>query len=93
MSPTTVHWLFRSSAIVPRKLRTLTRLLPTTLSPLRLNPGSVFTVKTYESHAWRFVDSSTGYTVAEHVAAAGQQVGPAGKGLLATLACSCGTHT
>eukprot|EP00198_Chlamydomonas_reinhardtii_P014091 XP_001703428.1 predicted protein [Chlamydomonas reinhardtii] len=39
-----------------------------------LNPGSVFTVKTYESHAWRFVDSSTGYTVAEHVAAAGQQV-------------------
>ncbi|KAG2450186.1 hypothetical protein HYH02_000288 [Chlamydomonas schloesseri] len=39
-----------------------------------LNPGSVFTVKTYESHAWRFVDASTGSTVAEHVAAAGNQV-------------------
>ncbi|KAG2442676.1 hypothetical protein HXX76_002759 [Chlamydomonas incerta] len=39
-----------------------------------LDPGSVFTVKTFESHAWRFVDTSTGSTVAEHVAAAGQQV-------------------
>ncbi|GLC35687.1 hypothetical protein PLESTB_000484000 [Pleodorina starrii] len=39
-----------------------------------LSPGSVFTVRTFESHAWRFVDATSGATVAEHVMAAGQQV-------------------
>ncbi|KXZ56564.1 hypothetical protein GPECTOR_1g506 [Gonium pectorale] len=39
-----------------------------------LGPGSSFTVHTFESHAWRFVDSASGATLAEHVAGAGQQV-------------------
>ncbi|EFJ52169.1 hypothetical protein VOLCADRAFT_116201 [Volvox carteri f. nagariensis] len=39
-----------------------------------LSPGSVFTVLTFESHAWRFVDGTSGATVAEHVMAAGQQI-------------------
>ncbi len=39
-----------------------------------LSPGNVFTVQTFESHAWRFVDATSGSVLGEHVAAAGQQL-------------------